>query len=107
LIATLHQRLPRSFSHITLALCAAWVCTGNDVRAQSFPSKSIRFLVGAPPGGGADFVARALSPKLSESLGQPVVVENRPGANGVRGAGRLHHQGEYHRRHDQPIADET
>ena len=83
MIATLHQRLPRSFSHITLALCAAWVCTGNDVRAQSFPSKSIRFLVGAPPGGGADFVARALSPKLSESLGQPVVVENRPGANGV------------------------
>jgi tripartite-type tricarboxylate transporter receptor subunit TctC len=69
-------------SKATLAVCAACVCFPG-VQAQNFPSKSIRFLVGASPGGGADFVARTLSPKLTENLGQPVVVENRPGANGV------------------------
>ena len=71
------------FSKVALALCAACACIGSGVQAQNFPSKSIRFLVGASPGGGADFVARALSPKLTESLGQPVVVENRAGANGA------------------------
>ncbi len=72
-----------SFPKITLAACAACAVLAGAVQAQTFPSKPIRFLVGAPPGGGADFAARALSPKLTESLGQPVVVENRPGANGV------------------------
>jgi tripartite-type tricarboxylate transporter receptor subunit TctC len=60
--------------------CAWLACSAH---AQTFPSKPVRFLVGSSPGGGADFVARTLSPKLTESLGQTVVVENRPGANGV------------------------
>ena len=51
--------------------------------AQSFPTKPIRILVGTPPGGGADFLARGLAPKLTESLGQSIIVENRPGANGA------------------------
>ena len=68
---------------VTAALAAACAWLACGAHAQGFPSKPIRFLVGAPPGGGADFVARTLSPKLIESLGQPVVVENRPGANGV------------------------
>ena len=51
--------------------------------AQTFPTKPIRILVGTPPGGGADFLARGLAPKLTESLGQSIIVENRPGANGA------------------------
>jgi tripartite-type tricarboxylate transporter receptor subunit TctC len=78
------MRLLVGFSRVTLAVCAACASLGSSIQAQNFPSKSIRFLVGAAPGGGADFVARALSPKLTESLGQPVVVvKNRPRANGV------------------------
>ena len=49
--------------------------------AQPYPNKPIRFLVGFPPGGTNDIVARALGQKLTESLGQSVVIENRGGAN--------------------------
>jgi len=48
---------------------------------QAFPSKAIRFLVGAPPGGSNDLFARAVGQRLNETLGQSVVVDNRPGAN--------------------------
>lgn len=51
--------------------------------AQSYPAKPIRMLIGFSPGGGADVVARSLSPQLVEALGQQIVVENRPGANGI------------------------
>ena len=51
--------------------------------AQSYPAKPIRILIGFSPGGGADVVARSLSPQLVETLGQQIVIENRPGANGI------------------------
>ena len=58
---------------------------GNKARAQVFPDKPIRFLVPFPAGGSTDAVARAIQPALEKNLGQPVVVENRPGAGGVLG----------------------
>ena len=56
-----------------------------SVFAQAYPSKPIRYIVPFPPGGSSDLIARAIVPKMSERLGQPIVVENRPGAGGMLG----------------------
>jgi tripartite-type tricarboxylate transporter receptor subunit TctC len=53
--------------------------------AQSWPAKPVRMIVPFPPGGGIDGVARLLSPKLSEQLGQQVIIDNRTGAGGTLG----------------------
>jgi tripartite-type tricarboxylate transporter receptor subunit TctC len=58
-----------------------------DVHGQSYPTRPVRMIVGFPPGGGTDVVARIIAPKLSEYLGQSVVIENRPGATGTVAAG--------------------
>jgi tripartite-type tricarboxylate transporter receptor subunit TctC len=58
-------------------------------QAQDFPTKPIRMVVGFPPGGGTDVVARIIVPRYSELLGQPVVIENRPGATGTMAAGQV------------------
>src|SRR3982074_871511 len=57
-----------------------------SAHSQSYPSRPVRMVVGFPPGGGTDVVARIIAPGLSENLGQPVVIENRPGATGTGAA---------------------
>ena len=64
-----------------LIACSALLLPASGT-AQTYPVKPIRFLVGFAPGGGTDILARAVGQKLSELVGQQVVVENRPGANG-------------------------
>lgn len=67
---------------IGMAALAMTAVAGVAVAAaQNYPSKSIRFLVGYAPGGGTDIMARVVGAKLTESLGQQLIVDNRPGAN--------------------------
>lgn len=67
-----------------LALAAS-LLTCFTASAQEWPNKTIRIVVPFPPGGSADPIARAIAQKLQASLGQPVIVENKPGASGSIG----------------------
>ena len=66
-----------------LGAAAAPLLARKAVAQAGFPSRALRIVIGFPPGGGIDILARLMAPKMSERLGQPVVVENRPGANGL------------------------
>ena len=73
------------FRRVFLAAVAAALVAPAAI-AQTYPNKPVRMIVGFPPGGGTDVVARVISQKLSEWYGQTVVVENRAGATGTIGA---------------------
>ena len=70
----------RTFLHLA-AGAAALPAVSRKAWAQAYPSRPVRWIVGFPPGGGADAVARIMGPWLSARLGQPVIIENRPGAS--------------------------
>ena len=64
---------------------------GHTVRAEDYPSRSIRLIVPTGPGGASDIMARAVAQKLSERLGQTVVIENRAGAMNMIGNEMVSH----------------
>jgi tripartite-type tricarboxylate transporter receptor subunit TctC len=70
----------------TAAILAAWLLVAFAASAQNYPNKSLRIVVPFAPGGTSDILARAISPHLTTAWGQPVIVENRTGANGNVGA---------------------
>ena len=68
------------------ALGAVSLVSAAAVQAQSFPNKPIRIIVSTAPGGSPDVLARTVGQKLSENMGQQVIVDNRPGAGGLLSA---------------------
>src|SRR5262245_55372433 len=75
-----------------MSLCALAVAAGFDPGARAedpYPSKPIRLVLPQPAGGAVDLIARTLGDRLSETLRQPVIVENQPGANGGLAAGQV------------------
>jgi tripartite-type tricarboxylate transporter receptor subunit TctC len=68
------------------ALAALAIAAANSADAQQYPSQIIKIVVPFTAGGAVDVVARIIAPKLSEALGQPVIIENKGGAGGVLGA---------------------
>src|SRR2546422_5467773 len=74
-----------SLKHATRLAClvlSAWV-TGTAQAQGSFPNKPIHIIVGFAAGGGNDIIVRVVAPKMSEGLGQPIIVENKPGAQSI------------------------
>ncbi|GGF62713.1 lipoprotein [Azorhizobium oxalatiphilum] len=69
---------------IPLAMAAALFA--GAAGAQTYPTRPVTVVVPFPPGGASDSTARLMAPKMQEALGQPVVIDNRPGANGATGA---------------------
>ena len=70
---------------VFILICGAFVATvfpGPGARAADWPERPVRMLVGFAPGGGTDATARAIAPKLTELLGQQIIIDNRPGATG-------------------------
>jgi tripartite-type tricarboxylate transporter receptor subunit TctC len=68
---------------------AALLAIASVVSAQTWPTRPVKIVVPYPPGGGNDILARLIAPKMAERWGQPVIVDNRPGAAGNLGAGEV------------------
>ncbi|HYS75432.1 MAG TPA: tripartite tricarboxylate transporter substrate binding protein, partial [Burkholderiales bacterium] len=71
---------------IRFTACIAGMACALGLQAETYPSRPIRLVVPFPPGGSSDSVARVVVQKFSEGLGQPVVIENRPGVGGLLGS---------------------
>lgn len=81
-----HRHQGRVTTVLKMLAIAAGAVSCACASAQGFPSKTLRIIVGFPPGGATDITARAIAQKLTESIGQQVIVENRPGAASNIGA---------------------
>jgi len=68
-----------------LVAAAAALAASADVQAQAYPGKPIKIIIPFPPGNTLDIMTRLIAPRLTERMGQPVIVENRPGASGMLG----------------------
>ncbi|MCB2101431.1 MAG: tripartite tricarboxylate transporter substrate binding protein [Rhodobacterales bacterium] len=81
------KRLRRSITAFALGGLA--LVAAGTAMAEDYPTKPVTFVVGFPPGGSTDVVARILAKHMTDTLGQPVLVENRPGAGGSVGIGHV------------------
>lgn len=81
------MRTTRSLLAPALAAAFFLLSGGAPAAAAGYPDKPVHMVVGYAAGGGTDLVARAMAPFLSQALGQPVIVDNKPGAGGAAGAG--------------------
>ena len=79
----------RGIVYLLIAVGVATVATTSQAQEQNYPSRPVHILAAAAPGGNPDVLARLLSQRLSEVLGQPFVVENVPGAGGILAAKRI------------------
>jgi tripartite-type tricarboxylate transporter receptor subunit TctC len=76
----------RTKSRVAALFAVVLACCSNAAQAvESYPTRPIRLIVTFPPGGSTDLMARALQPQLERRLGQPIVIDNRPGAGGAIG----------------------
>lgn len=70
---------------VALLVLGAAIAIAPDARAQDYPTRPVRFILPVPPGGSVDTMARIMAEKLRQKLGQPIIVENRPGAGNLIG----------------------
>src|ERR1700678_2240170 len=82
------MKLPRRRLLHLAASAAALPAVSRVGRAQTYPSRTITMIVPFPPGGTTDLVARITAERMKVALGQPIIIENVPGANGSVGVGR-------------------
>jgi tripartite-type tricarboxylate transporter receptor subunit TctC len=75
--------------HVSFLVAALALSLAGAATAQNYPSKAVRIVVPYPPGGGTDVVARTVAQKMNEMLGQPAIVDNRAGANGIIGTDQV------------------
>ena len=76
----------RPWQWIARLFALAMLAAGGIAGAAEYPDHPVRLVVPFPAGGGADVLARTIMPKVSEFLGQPIVIDNRPGAGGNIGS---------------------
>jgi len=80
------RKILSAISRACLAICAAVPLSGvGPAQADDFPSRPIHIVIAFPPGGPTDFVGRVVAEKMKAVLGQPVIIDNKPGANGTLG----------------------
>ena len=76
------NRLAKLLRRVALTVAVSATCA----HAQDYPARGIRYIVPTTAGGSSDTLARVIAPRLADALGQPVVIDNRPGANGIIGS---------------------
>jgi tripartite-type tricarboxylate transporter receptor subunit TctC len=80
------QYVRKAAAFISLGIISSLIAIPQAISAQNYPTRPIRLIIPFPPGGSTDTYARVISPKVSESIGQQVVIDNRTGAGGAIGA---------------------